>query len=161
MKAFIAVIILSAAFSAAGAELSRAECFKRGHEAVEGAEKIKWFSKALELCREDEKIPKAWAYNNIAFTHIRNNKWDEALPLLEKSVAENEKIDVAWNNLGIVYENLFYGAKENKRDFLLKALRAYEKAIALKPEMEIYGLNKSRVKALAKVFDEGKKPEVK
>jgi len=177
MRNLLVLLLLSGALSALAASPTgtvtvtlppnaaalRGECFKKGHEATEDAEKVKWFKKAIELCREDEKIPKAWAYNNIGFTYIRNNKWDEALPMMEKSVEENDKIDVAWNNLGIVYENLFYSLKEKekKREFLVKALAAYEKAIALKPDMEKYSINKYRVAALIKATDEGKKPEGK
>ena len=124
----------------------RGEAFRKGHEAQADAEKIKWFSRALELSRADEAVPRAWAYNNIGFVYIRANKWEEALPYMEKSVKECGTIDVAQNNLGIVYENLYYVKKD--LSFLKKGVTCYSNAIVLKPDLEKYRLNKERAEML-------------
>jgi tetratricopeptide (TPR) repeat protein len=139
----------------------RGDAFKNGHEATADAEKIKWFKKALELCKADEHIPRCWAFNNIGYVYIKANKWDEALENMEKAVAEYDKIDVAWNNLGIVYENLYFVKNEKDRSYLAKAKEAYEKAIALKPDMELYRLNKTRAETLLNLKDEKQSPAPK
>ncbi len=124
----------------------RGEAFRKGHEAQSDAEKIGWFNKAFELSRADEAVPRAWAFNNIGFVYIRANKWEEAFPFMEKSVKECGTIDVGRNNLGIVYENLFYVKKD--LSLLRKAVACYGSAIALKPDLEKYRLNKERAEML-------------
>ncbi|MFH1824913.1 MAG: tetratricopeptide repeat protein [Candidatus Firestonebacteria bacterium] len=132
----------------------RGDAFKKGHEAEDYNEAIKWYKKALTLCKENESVPKAWAYNNIGYAYIRIGKWELALENLEKSVKEYSKIPVAWNNLGIVYENLALYKKENKeneekkKELLIKAKESYEKAVNLKPAEEKYKLNKERAESL-------------
>ena len=140
----------------------RADALKKGHEATDNNEAIKWYKKALELCKENEVVPKAWVYNNIGFVYIKMNKWDEALENLEKSVKEYDKIDVAWNNIGIIYENMAFLKKEKGKikdkekdgekikELLQKAKDAYAKAVELKPDKEKYQINKTRVEDLLK-----------
>jgi tetratricopeptide (TPR) repeat protein len=141
----------------------RGDAFKKGHSAESYEEALKWYKRALELCKDNENIPKAWAYNNIGYVYIRMGKWELALENLEKSIKEYDKIPVAWNNLGIVYENLALlkevskvekvnkekkEKKEWDEELLRKAIDAYKRAIDLKPTEEKYKLNKERVESL-------------
>lgn len=147
---FVMVYVLYITFQAFAGE--RGDAFKKGHEATDNNEAIKWYKKALELCKENEVVPKAWAYNNIGFVYIKMGKWDEALENLEKSVKECNKIDVAWNNLGIIYENMAFlnKDKEKMKELLESSKDAYVKAIELKPDKEKYQINKTRVEDLLK-----------
>ena len=153
MKKVLALFIIAGIFSFSfGGE--RQDAYNKGHQAdneEKYEEAIKWFTKALELCKEDEKIPKCWAYNNIGYIYIKLKNYDEALKNLELAVKCSDKIEVAWNNLGVVYENFYY--KTNDIEYLVKAKEAYMKASALKPEQEKFKLNKLRVETLIKVHE--------
>ncbi len=170
MKKTVALLLVAAAFVLGG---ERGDAFNKGHEAETSEEAIKWFKKALALCKEEENVAKAWAYNNIGFTLIKDSKWDEALIWLEKAVKEDEANHNAWNNLGITYENIgfFMKKKADRRDksktagkevtgeaaidpeieYLGKALSAYKKSMKLKPDEEKYKINKMRVESLLQV----------
>jgi len=147
----------------------RGDAFAKGHEAETGEEAIKWYMKALSLCGEAEKIPRAWAYNNIGFVYVKDGKWDLALEWLEKAVKEDENNHTAWNNLGITYENIGFlmkkkylknkpakevtseAAKDPEPEYLQKALTAYQKCVKLKADEEKYKINKLRVESLLQV----------
>jgi len=166
MRKILALIFLAAAFVSAG---ERGDAFVKGHEAETGEEAIMWYKKALALCTESEKIPKAWAYNNIGFVYVKESRWEEALEWLEKAVKEDENNHVAWNNLGITYENIGFipkgkslknkpakavtseASKDPELEYLQKALAAYNKCVKLKPDEEKYKINKLRVESLLQV----------
>ncbi|MCX5776940.1 MAG: tetratricopeptide repeat protein [Candidatus Firestonebacteria bacterium] len=171
MKKTLAFMFISLILAAAG---ERGDAFVKGHEAETSEEAIKWYKKALSLCGETEKEPKAWAYNNIGFVYIKDSKWVEALEWFEKAVKEDENNYNAWNNMGIVYENIGYeeqrkGVKSKKRiknagkpvtseadiypetEYLHKALEAYKKCIKIKPEEQKFKINKLRVESLLQV----------
>ncbi len=171
MKKIISLLLISAAFFLGG---DRGDAFEKGHAAETSEEAIKWYQKALSLCREDEKIPRAWAYNNIGFVLLKDSEWNEALGWFEKAVKEDDSNHVAWNNLGMTYENIgfFKKTRPNKRsktkaavkevtgetagvdpevEYLNKALTAYKKSLALKPDEDKYKINKLRVESLLQV----------
>jgi tetratricopeptide (TPR) repeat protein len=167
MKKILVLMFIAAVAAMAG---ERGDAFTKGHEAETSEEAIKWYKKALSLCGESEKIPKAWAYNNIGFVYVKESKWDEALEWLEKAVKEDENNHTAWNNLGITYENIGFNLKKKfskskaaKKDvtaeavkdpeieYLQKALNAYQKSVKLKPDEEKYKINKLRVESLLQV----------
>ena len=166
MKKILTLLLMAVVFAAAG---ERGDAFVKGHEAETSEEAIKWYKKALSLCGVNEKIPKAWAYNNIGFVYVKDGKWDEALEWLEKAVKEDDNNHTAWNNLGITYENIGFLAKrkflKNKPakdvtteagkdpepEYLQKALEAYKKCVKLKADEEKYKINKLRVESLLQV----------
>jgi len=167
MKKTIAILILTAAAVFGG---ERGDAFEKGHAAESSEEAIKWYQKALSLCREDEKVPKAWAYNNIGFVYVKESKWNEALEWLEKAVKEDAANHVAWNNLGITYENVGFIKKskmpktkpvtknvtgeeavDSELEYLQKALSAYKQCVKLKADEEKYRINKLRVESLLQV----------
>ncbi|MFH1074333.1 MAG: tetratricopeptide repeat protein [Candidatus Firestonebacteria bacterium] len=167
MKKILALMFISVVFVMAG---ERGDAFAKGHAAETSEEAVKWYKKALSLCGESEKIPKAWAYNNIGFVYVKESRWDDALEWLEKAVAEDEKNHAAWNNLGITYENIGFimkkkflkdktakkdaageAAKDPEIEYLQKALKAYQKCVKLKPDEEKYKVNKLRVESLLQV----------
>ena len=166
MKKIILLFIIAAAFVFGG---ERGDAFEKGHAAGTSDEAIKWYQKALSLCREDEKVPRAWAYNNIGFVLLKDSEWDEALKWFEKAVKEDDNNHAAWNNLGITYENVGFlkkkklgkagksktagkeAAVDPEIEYLNKALAAYEKCVKLKPDEEKYKINKLRVESLLQV----------
>lgn len=170
MRKTVALLLIAVAFMFGG---ERGDAFEKGHAAETSEEAIKWYKKALSLCREDEKVPKAWAYNNIGFVFIKDSKWDDALEWLEKAVKEDENNHTAWNNLGICYENIGFlkRKKQEKTDktkpvakevtgepsvdpeveYLRKALASYRKCVKLKTDEEKYKINKMRVESLLQV----------
>jgi len=165
MKKILALLFISVLFISAG---ERADAFAKGHEAETGEEALKWYQKALSLCSESDKIPRAWAYNNIGFVYVKDSKWDEALLWLEKAVKEDENNHLAWNNIGIALENIGFmkgkdfrtkagknvtgeAAADPEKEYLQKALQAYEKSVKLKPEEQKYKINKLRVESLLQV----------
>lgn len=66
------------------------------------------------------KKMEAWRLNNEALAYLMEDKADQAVPLLEKATAADDKNYVAWNNLGTAYEGT---------DQLDKAKDAYQKSI--------------------------------
>ncbi|OGF54933.1 MAG: hypothetical protein A2452_09090 [Candidatus Firestonebacteria bacterium RIFOXYC2_FULL_39_67] len=166
MKKILALMFISAVFVMAG---ERGDAFAKGHEAETSEDAIKWYKKALSLCGETEKIPKAWACNNIGFVYVKESKWDAALEWLEKAVKEDENNHTAWNNLGITYENIGFiikkkflksktakdvtaeAVKDPETEYLQKALNAYQKCVKLKSDEEKYKINKLRVESLLQV----------
>ncbi len=66
------------------------------------------------------KKMEAWRLNNEALAYLAAEKYDQAVPLLEKATASYDKNYVAWNNLGTAYE------QTNQLD---KAKDAYQKSI--------------------------------
>lgn len=75
------------------------------------------YEKALALNSKD-----AWAMNNLAFVLLRNDRLDEALPLLALAIQLKSDVAVFYNNLGM--------ALESKKHFR-EAESAYEKAVEL------------------------------
>ena len=79
-----------------------------------------------------------------ALSAIRAGKSDEALTVLASIVAKDEKDHNAWMYIGTVH----YGSKKNA-----DARRAYEKAIALKPDYFLANLNLGKLELSEKNFD--------
>lgn len=62
------------------------------------------------------KYPGEWiGYNNLAAIYIKNKKYADAKPLLEKALSLNPNAGEVYNNLGIVYKNMkmYDKAEEN------------------------------------------------
>jgi tetratricopeptide (TPR) repeat protein len=144
LKSFIAAAVLF--FSALTFGMTAKEAMDKGNESEDIKESLSWYKKALEICPESDKKFRGWILNNIGYSYIRLNKWDDALASLEKAVEANPKIEHAWNNLGIVYENMSYIKKDSS--FLTKAKDCYEKAVKLRPDMEKFKLNMKRAENL-------------
>ncbi len=66
------------------------------------------------------KKAETWRLNNWGLCLLKQGKYADAAPLLEKSVAADPDNSVAWNNLGVAYENTGQ---------LDKAIDAYKKSV--------------------------------
>ena len=86
-------------------------------------EAINAFQQAIELEPHD-----GTSYGNLARTLVAQNRYQEAIPLYQKSIdllRENKEKAAAWNRLGNVYRKL------NDYD---NAIKAYQKAVVLADE---------------------------
>lgn len=97
-----------------------------------------------DLVRAEEAYKKAlasngndaWAMNNLAFVFLRDDRFDEALPLLALAIQLKEDIAVFHNNLGM--------ALENQKQFRA-AEAAYAKAVELDADHAKALVNKERL----------------
>jgi tetratricopeptide (TPR) repeat protein len=87
------------------------------------SEAINAFRRAVEMEPRNGR-----AYGNLARTLVSQNKYQEAIPLYQRSIdllQDNKEKAAAWNRLGNVYRKL------NDYD---NAIKAYQKAVALADE---------------------------
>jgi tetratricopeptide (TPR) repeat protein len=82
------------------------------------------FSESLEMYKAvgplKSKMAESWRLNNMGLCSIKLGNYQDAIQPLEASVLADPKNHVAWNNLGVAFENT--GAKD-------KAIEAYSKGV--------------------------------
>jgi Flp pilus assembly protein TadD len=87
------------------------------------------------------QIRKVERLNNQAAVHINNNEFAQARPLLEQASRLDAKNPVIWKNLGVAYDGL---------DEDTKALEAFERSLALKPDQPDVSAKVNELRALLK-----------
>ena len=101
-------------------KLSASEWFEKAYKAKEPEEKIRLYSKAIEL---DPTF--AFAYNNRGLSYAKLKQHDRAIQDFNKAIELDPQYADAYNNRGSSYANL----KQYER-----AIQDYNKAIELDPQ---------------------------
>lgn len=78
---------------------------------------IEAFTKAVEIDEDN-----SYAWNNLGYLYIEQEKWDEAAAALENATSGARPTEYMWNNLGMAYEHL---------DRIREARAAYRQAVEL------------------------------
>lgn len=99
------------------------------------------FQEAIEFCKKAIELDPEFGnpYNDIGAYFIELGKWDEAVPYLERATKAN-RYDTNWfahYNLGRIWE---------QKGMILKARKAYQKALEENPEYHLAAQSLERLK---------------